>query len=106
MARRPILSLCWTANRRNTSILRPLATRSHLHKLRIKLTEDSYQIALRGHDFADVLVSHRNFIKAGADEGNEALAEKTVHVFPVELFIRGFAAHGTTGAMRCGVQRL
>ena len=35
---------------------------------RIELTQHRHQIALRGHDFADVFAGHRHFVEAGGIE--------------------------------------
>src|SRR6267378_3346455 len=82
------------------SILRSLATRRHLHELRIELAEHRDQITLRRHHLADVFVSHRHFVEARGNQRHPALAEKTVHVLPIKLLVRRFATHHPPRAVR------
>lgn len=43
------------------SLFRALSARGHFDELGIELAEHGEQIALSGHDFADVFVGHRDF---------------------------------------------
>jgi hypothetical protein len=87
------------------SVLRPFAARRHFDQLGIKLAENRDEVALSGHDFADVLVGHGNFIKAGGYQGHATVMQETVYVLPVEFLVRGLAAHDAARAVRRGVQR-
>src|ERR1035438_4874355 len=89
----------------NPSVFRPLPRGRHLHQLGIELAEDSYQVALGGHDLMDVLIHHGHFIQTGGNKGHALLAQEAVGVFPVELCIRGLAAHHPARPMRGRVQR-
>src|ERR1035438_5796827 len=89
----------------NPSVFRPLPRGRHLHQLGIELAEDSDQVALGGHDLMDVLIHHGHLIQTGGNEGHALLAQEAVGVFPVELRVRGLAAHHPARPMRGGVQR-
>src|ERR1043166_2138165 len=81
------------------SILRSFATRRHFHEPRHELTEYGDEVALRFHHVADIFVRHWDFIQARADECDALLLEKAVHVFPIELLVRGLAAHRAASAV-------
>lgn len=53
---------------RDFSVLRPLAGGCHLYQLRIELAQHGDEIALRLHDFTDVLVRHWHFVQSRTDE--------------------------------------
>lgn len=77
----------------SSSILRALAAGGHFHQAGIELAEDRHEVVLGGHDFADHFVGHGHFIEAGADEGDAAFAQETVHVLPIEFLVGRFPAH-------------
>src|ERR1700722_1937947 len=88
-----------------SSIFWTFAAGGHLNQLGIKLAEDGDKIVLRRHHLANVLVRHRHFSKSGADQRHATISQETIHVFPIEFLVGGFAAHGATGSVRCGVVR-
>ena len=88
------------------SIFGAFAAGGHFDKFGVELAEGGHEVLLGGHDFGDVFVGHRDFIEAGADEGDTAFVEETVDIFPVEFFVGGFAAHGAARAVRGGVERI